>query len=218
MAMNDINGLLSLFGFIFGLFAIIFLFGIIKRTKDEIRYGFLFLLFAVSSFVVLEGLEILANYNIFSVAIPSGVFMLVFIFFMAVGLLKLKILIQGLSDFGQAFIVTSEEAHEGKLVSIVKDVKDVCYVTLKEPYKKVVDALNMRNIDTSGIQFIDASGAECNADNCINIHNNPEDLKNTLGRILKEKGLRCVVIDDITELKTILMKHSITNHLKTWMK
>ncbi len=203
MTINDISVLFSLFGFIFGLFAIILLFGIIKRTKDEMRHGFFLFLFAITTFVILEALKILEVYKIIPVVVLSELFILVFILFMIVGLWKLKSLIKGLSDFGQAFVITSENKHEDKLVSIVKDVKDVCYVTLKEPYKKVVDVLDMYNIDTSGIQFIDASGVSCDADNCININNNPDDIKNTLDRVLKEKGLRCVVIDDITELKNI---------------
>jgi len=203
MATFEINYLFSLFGFIFGLFALILLFEIIKRTKDGIRYGFFLFLFAITTFVILEGLKILEIYKIVPMVVPSELFILLFILFMIAGLWKLKVLIQGLSDFGQAFVITSEKKHEGKLVSIVKDVKDVCFVTLKEPYKKVVESLNMYDIATSGMQFIDASGVSCDADNCININNSPEDLKNTLGRILKEKGSRCVVIDDITELKNI---------------
>jgi len=203
MASAIIYGLLSLFGFIIGLISIFFLFGIIKRTKDDIRYGFILIFIAVILFVAFEIINILSNFNIFYFDFPSDSFMLVFIFFLAAGLFKLKNLIKSLSDFGQAFIVTSNKNHEDKLASIIKDVKDVCYVTLKNPYEKVVDTLSFHNIDTSSMQFIDASGSKSNADNCINIKNNPEDIKKTLDRILKEKGSRCVVVDDISELKGI---------------
>jgi len=80
MATFEINYLFSLFGFIFGLFALILLFGIIKRTKDEIRYGFLLFLFAITTFVILEALKILEIYKIISMAVSSELFILLFIF------------------------------------------------------------------------------------------------------------------------------------------
>jgi len=205
MASADINGLFSLFGFIFGLISIIFLFGIIKRTKDDIRQGFILLFAGITSFVVFEIITILSSYQmlVLDAEIVANVFMLVFIFFIMASMFKLKTLIRGLSDFGQAFIVTSEKSHEDKLASIVKDVKDVCYVTLKNPYKEVVKTLAFHNIDTSSMQFIDASGKKSSAENCISIKNNPEDIKKALDRILKEKGSRCVVVDDISELKGV---------------
>jgi hypothetical protein len=200
----DINGLFGLFGFIFGLISIIFLFGIIKRTKDDIRHGFILLFAAIVSFVVFEIFTILSSYQILSdMPVITNVFMLVFIFFITAGMFKLKTLIRGLSDFGQAFIVTSEKSHEDKLASIVKDVKDVCFITLKNPYKEVVKTLAFHNIDTASMQFIDASGTKSDAENCTSIKNNPEDIKKALDRILKEKGSRCVVVDEISELKGI---------------
>lgn len=200
----DINGLFGLFGFIFGLISIIFLFGIIKRTKDDIRHGFILLFAAIVSFVVFEIFTILSSYQILSdMPVITNVFMLVFIFFITAGMFKLKTLIRELSDFGQAFIVTSEKSHEDKLASIVKDVKDVCFITLKNPYKEVVKTLAFHNIDTASMQFIDASGTKSDAENCTSIKNNPEDIKKALDRILKEKGSRCVVVDEISELKGI---------------
>ncbi len=204
MVSADINGLFSLFGFIFGLISIIFLFGIIKRTKDDIRHGFMLLFAAIVSFIIFEVFTILSSYQILpDISIAANVFMLVFIFFIMAGMFKLKTLIRGLSDFGQAFIVTSEKSHEDKLASIVKDVKDVCYVTLKNPYKEVIKTLAFHNIDTSSMQFIDASGKKSSAQNCTSIKNTPEDIKKALDRILKEKGSRCVVVDDISELKGV---------------
>jgi hypothetical protein len=204
MVSFDINGLFGLFGFIFGLISIIFLFGIIKRTKDDIRHGFMLLFAAIVSFVVFEIFTILSSYQILSgMPVVTNVFMLVFIFFITAGMFKLKTLIRGLSDFGQAFIVTSEKSHEDKLASIVKDVKDVCFITLKNPYREVVKTLAFHNIDTASMQFIDASGTKSDAENCTSIKNNPEDIKKALDRILKEKGSRCVVVDEISELKGI---------------
>jgi hypothetical protein len=112
-------------------------------------------------------------------------------------------LIRGLSDFGQAFVITSADKHEDKLISIIKDVKDICYVALKEPYKKTVQILDMYNIDTSSMQFIDASGKNVDADNCISVKNNPDDIKSALDRVLKEKNIGCVIVDDVTAVKKI---------------
>lgn len=46
MSMNpmELNGLFNIFGFIIGLVAVVVLFGIVKRTKDDVRCGFLYVL------------------------------------------------------------------------------------------------------------------------------------------------------------------------------
>ena len=131
------------------------------------------------------------------------VFSVVFVLLILIGMWQLRSLIRGLSDFGQAFILTSDDRYEDKLVSLMKGSKNVCYVTLNRPYDKVVDLLNIYNIDSSKVQFIDASGVKCDADNCIEISNTPDDIKVALDRILKEKDLGCVIIDDIAGLKNI---------------
>ena len=115
----------------------------------------------------------------------------------------MRTLIKGLSDFGQAFVVTSADKYEDRLVSIIKDVRDVCYVALREPCKKTVETLDIYNVDTSSMQFIDASDMKCNAENCIDVKNNPDDIKSAIDRVLKEKNISCVIVDDITAVKKI---------------
>jgi len=193
----------SILGFIIGLVAILVVYGIIKRTKDAIRDGFVFVLMGIGTFVVFEATKVIEIFLIIPQTSAADVFAVVFVVFIVAGMWKLKTLIMGLSDFGQAFVITSKEKYEDKLVSIVKDIKGVCYVTLEEPYKKIVDFLDLNGIDTSAMQFIDASGVQCTAENCIEVKNNPEDIKNTLERVLKEQNLNCVIMDNVSALKNI---------------
>lgn len=179
----------SIIGFIVGLVAVIVLFGIIKRTKDLVKQGFIFVLIGMVAFIVLEAFKVFEVFLIMPQTIAADVLAVVFVVFLVAGMWKLKTLIRGLSDFGQAFVITSNDKYEDKLVSLVKDIRGICYVTLKEPYKKIVDMLDLYSIDTSSMQFIDASGVQCEADNCIEVKNNPEVIKNTLERVLKEKNL-----------------------------
>jgi len=201
----ELNGLFNIFGFVIGLVAIVVLFGIVRRTKDEVRSGFLYVLLGMVVFVLFEVFKVFEAFQVImgQTVVVADVFVVLFVLFLLGGLWKLRSLICGLSDFGQAFVLTSKDRYEDNMVSLVKDVRGVCYVTLKEPYAKVVDFLGLYNVDTSGMQFIDASGVRCDAENCIAIKNSPDELKSTLDRVLKEKGLGCVVIDDVGALKKI---------------
>ena len=194
---------LSIIGFIVGLVAVIVLFGIIKRTKDLVKHGFIFALIGMVAFVVLEALKVFEVFLIIPQTIAADVLAVVFVVFLVAGMWKLKTLIRGLSDFGQAFVITSKDKYEDKLVSLVKDIRGICYVTLEEPYKKIVDMLDLYSIDTSSMQFIDASGVQCEAGNCIEVKNNPDAIKSTLDRVLKEKNISCVIVDDVTAVKKI---------------
>jgi len=198
-----VNGLFNIVGFLIGLIALVVLFGIVSRTKDEVKRGFIFILFALVSFIIFEFLQIFQIYQIIDQTIAIDVFSVVFVLLILIGMWQLRSLIRGLSDFGQAFILTSNDKHDDKLVSLLKGTKNVCYVTLNRSYGKVVDLLDAYNIDSSKVQFIDASGVKCDADNCIEISNTPDDIKVTLDRLLKEKDLSCVIIDDIAGLKNI---------------
>lgn len=199
----ELSGLFSILGFFIGLIAVVILFGIVKRTKDEVRHGFLFVLLGMLAFVLLAAFKIFEAFQIIRQAMLAEIFSIVFVVLLAIGMWKLRTLIRGLSDFGQAFVITSADKYENKLVSIVKDVKNVCYVTLREPYKKTVEILDMYNIDTSSMQFIDASDMKCNAENCIDVENNPDDIKSAIDRVLKEKNIGCVIVDDVTAVKKI---------------
>ena len=185
-----IEGILTIAGFLLGLVALFISFGIINRTKDEVRYGFIFLFLGLVAFIIFGLVKLLESYQIIIRTVASDVFLMIFILLIIAGMWKLKTLIKGLSDFGQAFVLTSNDKHDDKLVSLLKNTK-------------VVDLLNIYNIDSSRVQFIDASGVKCDADNCIEISNTPDDIKVALDRILKEKDLGCVIIDDIAGLKNI---------------
>ena len=199
-----VNGLFNIIGFLIGLVVLFLVFGVVKRTKDEVRNGFIFILFALIAFIIFEFLQIVGAYQIIGqTTIAIDVAGVVFIFLILIGMWQLRSLIRGLSDFGQAFVLTSEKNYEDKLVSLVKNSKNVCYVTFDKPYEKVVDLLNLYNIDSSKLQFIDASSVKCNADNCVEIPNKPDDIKLALDRLLKEKEIGCVIIDDIAGLKNI---------------
>jgi len=200
----ELNGLFNIVGFIAGLVAVVVLFGIVKRTKDAVRHGFLFALLGMVAFVIVEIFKIFEVFQIIiGQKIVADVFGVFFVLLLLAGMWKLRTLIKGLSDFGQAFVLTSEKERENKLASLVKDVKGVCYVTLKDPYKRIVDFLDMYGIDTSAMQFIDASGVKCDAENCIEINNDPDEIQSTLDRVLKEKGFGCVIVDNIAAVEKI---------------
>lgn len=198
-----VNGLFHIVSFFIGLAAIVVLFGIVSRTKDEVSRGFLFILFALIAFVFIEFLQIFEIYQIINQSILVDILGVAFVLLILIGMWQLRSLIRGLSDFGQAFVLTSNKGYEDKLVSLVKNAKNVCYVTLDKPYEEVTNMLKINNIDSSKVQFIDASGVKCDADNCIGISNNPDEIKVAIDRILKEKDLSCVIIDDIAGLKNI---------------
>jgi hypothetical protein len=197
------SGILNIIGFCFGLLSIGILFAIFKRTKAAIRQGFGFLLLGMIAFVLLETFKIFELFLILPQTIAPDLFVIFFILFLVIGLYKLKILIKNLSDFGQAFLITSKDEYESKIVDLVKNVKGVCYLTLEESYKKIVDIFDLYGIDTSSFQFLDASGKECGANNCVNVKNNPDDIKSSLDRILKEKDIKCVVVDNVSAVKNI---------------
>jgi hypothetical protein len=157
------SGLLNIIGFCFGLFTIALVFAIMKRTKSAIRQGFGFLLISMITFVLLETLKIFELFLIVPQTIVPDLFTIIFIFFLVIGLYKLKTLIKNLSDFGQAFLITSKDKYESKLADLVKNIRGICYLTLEEPYKKIVDVFDLYGVDTSGFQFLDASGGVCNA-------------------------------------------------------
>ena len=143
-----IEGILTIAGFLLGLVALFISFGIINRTKDEVRYGFIFLFLGLVAFIIFGLVKLLESYQIIIRTVASDVLLMIFILLIIAGMWKLKTLIKGLSDFGQAFVLTSNDKHDDKLVSLLKNTKNVCYVTLNRPYDKVVDLLNIYNIDS----------------------------------------------------------------------
>ena len=87
-----INGLFSIIGFIVGLIAVTVLFGIIKRTKDAIRHGFIFVLVGMVAFILLEAFKVFEVFLIIPQTIVADVFAVVFVLFLVVGMWKLKTL------------------------------------------------------------------------------------------------------------------------------
>ena len=197
------DGLFSIVGFFIGLIALVVSFGIVNRTKGEVRTGFIFVFFSMVAFIAFGFLRVFESYQIISRTIATDIFFVIFVLLLVGGMWKLRTLIRGLSDFGQAFVLTSKDKYDNKRVSLVKDVKGVCYVTLKEPYKKVVDFFDLYNIDASKIRFIDASGEKRDVENCISIRNDPDEIKNTIDRVLKERDIGVVVIDNLSGVKDI---------------
>jgi len=198
-----ISAILNIIGFCFGLFTVGIVFAIIKRTKSAIRQGFGFLLIGMIAFVLLEAFKLSELFLIVPQTIAPELFSIAFVFFLVIGLYKLKTLIKNLSDFGQAFLITSKDKYDSKIVDFVKNMKGICYLTLEEPYKKIVDVFDLYGIDTSSFQFLDASGGVCNAKNCVTVKNNPSDIKSSLDRILKEKDIKCVIVDNVSALKNV---------------
>ena len=47
-----VDGLFNIVGFLIGLVALVVLFGIVSRTKDEVKRGFIFILLALVSFII----------------------------------------------------------------------------------------------------------------------------------------------------------------------
>jgi hypothetical protein len=178
-------------------------FGIVKRTKDKMRYGLLYVLVGMAVFVLLKAFEIFGVFQIISQTIITDLLEILFILLLVAGMWKLRTLIMGLSDYGQAFVLTSKDKYEDNLVSIVKNVRGVCYVTTEQPYKKIVSLFNLYGINTSTMQFIDATGSDGDAENVITIKNTPDDIKTTLDKVLKEKDINVVVIDNVSAVKII---------------
>lgn len=203
MDLFSTSGFLSIIGFCFGLFSIGIVYAIIKRTKSAIRQGFGFFLISMIAFVLFETFRISELFLILPQTLAPELFIIIFIFFLVIGLYKLKTLIKNLSDFGQAFLITSKDKYENSLADLVKNIRDICYVTLEEPYEKIVDVFDMYGINPSGFQFLDASGGDCNAKNCVVVKNNPSDIKSSLERILKEKTIKCVIVDNVSAIKNI---------------
>jgi hypothetical protein len=197
----ELSGIIYIFSFIVSLVGLLIVYGIVKRTKDKMRYGLIYVLLGIAVFVLLKAFEIFEVFQIVGQTIITDLLEILFIFLLVAGMWKLRTLIKGLSDYGQAFVLTSKEKYEDNLVSIVKNVRGVCYVTTEQPYKKIVDLFSLYGIDTSTMQFIDATGGEGDAENVITIKNTPDDIKTTLDKVLKEKNINVVVIDNVSAVK-----------------
>jgi hypothetical protein len=126
-----------------------------------------------------------------------------FVSFFAIGAWKFKTVILSLSDFGQILVMTSENSHTDKIVSLLKNCKNCCYLTLNKSCKEIADLFLIYNINESAIQIIDASEKQTNPKNCITIRNNPDEIKTFIKRILIEKDFRCIILDDISSIQNI---------------
>ncbi len=198
----EIGIIINIVGFILGLFSLFLVFGIVKRTKDKIRSGFILLILGFLVFVVFEILKILEIFQ--GQTFFSETFLLGFILLVILGLYKLKSLIMNISDYGQVFLITSKNQYEDKISSIVKDSSGVCYLSLKKSCSSVADFLKKYNVNISNIKFIDGTSSDVKFDeNCISVKNNPKEIKNTLDRVLRENNINCVIVDDISSVKNI---------------
>jgi hypothetical protein len=179
-----------------GVVSLLLSYGVVRRTKNAVRHCFLLILIGIGAFI---------SYELFTIFKYEGanLLCLLFIFFIMGGLWKLKSTIRSLSDFGQAFVLVSQDEYEDRMAFLIKGIRNTCYVTLEKPYKKVMDFLDIRGIDTSNLLFIDASGIKTSYDNCISISNNPSEIENALERILKERDISRVIIDNISAVKKI---------------
>jgi hypothetical protein len=201
----ELSGILSIIIFLISLAGLLIIFGIVKRTKEKMRYGLFYILLSIAVFVFLYTVKILSTFQIIGQTIVSDVLGVVFILLLVIGFWELRTLIMGISDYGQAFVLTSKDKYEDNLVSIVKNVKNICYVTTEKPYKKMVDLFDLYNINTSTMQFIDTTGEKEDAINVISVRNTPNDIKTTLDNVLKEKNIKVVVIDNIEAVKSLKM-------------
>jgi len=191
---------IEVLAFIISLATLIILYGIVRRTKEDIRQGFLSMLAALIFFIIFEILKIT---YVFSNTPLLSLLTLLFILFLLFGMWKIRTVIISLSEFGQIFVLTSEKTHDKKLVSLIKNVRGICYLTLEKPCTIIENTLKENNIDTSDIYFIDGTGEKCKKENCTHIKNDPEEIKKALTRVLKEKKFRCVIIDNINAVKKI---------------
>lgn len=199
----ELSEIFYIFTFIISLFGVLIVFSIVKRTKEKMRYGLLYVLLSMVVFVLLKTLDIFWMFQIESQTLITDILEIIFILLLVAGMWKLRTLIKDLSDYGQAFVLTSKEKYEDTLVSIVKNVRGICIVSMERPYKKMVDFLSLYGIDTSKMQFIDATGEKVESSNAIAVKNNPEDIKTTLDKVLKEKSINVVVIDNVSAVKII---------------
>jgi hypothetical protein len=193
--------MLNTIGLLIGLASFVILFSIFRRTKDEIKTSFLILMIGVLVFCLYELFRL---YEIFSGEIFfSDLITVFFILFVLFSVFKLKSLIKSLSDFGQAFVILKNDTYEHKIGSIVKDARGVCYVTVETPNDKLKTIFEKENIDVSNLKFLDATGEKCVLDNCVNIKNDPEDIKNSIKRMLREKNIKCVIVDNVSAIKNL---------------
>ena len=86
----------SLIGFIIGLVSIIIVSGIIKRTKDAVRTGFIFVLISICAFVIFEAFVLLEVFLIVPQSNTADILAIVFVGFFLAGMWKLKMLIKEL--------------------------------------------------------------------------------------------------------------------------
>ncbi|MEF8879231.1 MAG: hypothetical protein V5A64_02410 [Candidatus Thermoplasmatota archaeon] len=188
-------------GLFIGLVGLILLAGIIRRTKKDVKSSFLVVLIGFVGFLLFEFLKIFELYT--GSNFISDLFIVIFISFIVAGVYKFKALIQGLSDYGQAFVITSKRNYEDKISSISRDVKGICYLTLDRSCEEVKDSLEKHGLNTEGIIFLNASGNDDKLKNCIKIENQPEKIKDNLRRVLREKNIKCVVIDDVSSVNEV---------------
>lgn len=198
----EIGIIINFLGFVLGLFCLFLIFGIVKRTKDKIRSGFILLILGFLVFVTFEILKIVEYYQ--GQTFFSEVFLVGFIVLVIAGLYHLKSLIMNISDYGQVFLIVTKDKYKDKITSIVKDMTGVCYLSLRKPCSSVKDFLEESGVDISNIMFIDGTNSNDKLENNFTkVENKPDEIKNALSRILKENNINCVVVDDVTSVKNI---------------
>ena len=119
------------------------------------------------------------------------------------GTYRLRIIIKGISDYGQVFVISSKNNLDDTIVKLIKNRKNICYITLEKSVKDINVIFDTYFIDKSSFIFIDGSKNQGSFNNCINIENNPESIKTNLEKILKEKKIDCVFFDDVSSVKKI---------------
>jgi hypothetical protein len=188
---------------ILSLLGVLILFSIVKRTKDKMRRGLTYVLLGLLVYVSLQTLQLFSLFQIISQTLIPDILEILFITLLVLGMWKFQSLVKNLSDYGQALVLTSKEKYDDTLVSIVKNTRRVCYVTMEKPFNNIIDLFKLYNIETASMYFIDATGKKTVTTNVLSIQNTPEDIKRTLEKVLKEKTISVVVIDNISAIKTL---------------
>jgi hypothetical protein len=178
---------------IISLLTIIVLYSIILRTKDEIKQGFILLIFSLLIFFIINIIGLLEYFRIVEFISFSPIiidfFYVLFILLFFIGVYKLRIIIKGISDYGQVLVLTSQKNLDDTIVKLIKNKKNICYITLERSIKDLFEFLDTYFINKSSFIFIDGTKNQGSFNRCINIENKPELIKTNLEKILKEKKL-----------------------------
>ena len=138
----EIEGFMYVFSFIISLFALLFLFEIIRRTNQLLRRGYLLLFFSIVGFGMLMALNVSSYFQIATIQLLPGLISIISVLFFLIGIWNMREIIKDIADFGQTLVVANKDNYSKNILSLFKQSEKVCYVLFNKDVTTSSDVKN----------------------------------------------------------------------------